>query len=202
MRELLMIVDYGEVNASVDGVFANTASHSYWSSALYVSDPSLAWGVDFHYGDDVHEGIDNTFYVRCVRGEALKMSHFKRMDNIVTDTTTHLQWQDNNSTQTLQKSFQDAVAYCEHLSLGESSDWRLPNITELLSLANKKTSPAVSPAFESTSSLWLYRSSTTDVSSGDFARAVWFKNGGDWIYPKSSLLYARCVRSSKWKISK
>ena len=67
-------------------------------------------------------------------------------EGIVTDTRTQLQWQkcrygqnlssSNTCTGTvLQLPFHEALAWCENLTSGNHSDWRLPSIRELTTLA-------------------------------------------------------------------
>jgi len=51
--------------------------------------------------------------------------------NIVTDRAAHFMWQDNEDADTIKKSWQGAIDYCETSSLGGYDDWRLPNINEL-----------------------------------------------------------------------
>ena len=228
IQELLTLINYGKANSSISNIFIdnnmdnntdnNTSNNisnnnkannknkaknnnnlSYWSSTIYKKDSSLAWGIDFKYGDDFHQNIKHKFNIRCVSGDKLIKSKFKRNNKskIVKDITLNLQWQDNNNSKTTEKTFQEAISHCENLSLGGYNNWRLPNIKELLSITDKDNESSINPIFKNTSLIWLYWSSTTDVSSNDFARAIWFRNGGDWIYPKSSLNFTRCVRNVK-----
>jgi hypothetical protein len=54
-------------------------------------------------------------------------------DNTVTDNLTGLMWaQDANATGT--ETWSNALTYCNDLDLGGHTDWRLPNVKELLSL--------------------------------------------------------------------
>ena len=61
----------------------------------------------------------------------------------ITDNLTTLMWaEDTNADGT--KNLTDAIAYCNALSLGGHSDWRLPNLKELLSLLDYgQTSPSL-----------------------------------------------------------
>ena len=59
--------------------------------------------------------------------------------NIVTDSATGLEWQDDAvGTKT---TWQDAIARCEALTLDAKSDWRLPNLNELTSIDLPIASP-------------------------------------------------------------
>jgi hypothetical protein len=98
---------------------------------------------------------------------------------IVTDNETGLQWQDNESAT---KTWQNAIDYCEALTLGDYNDWRLPNINELNSLVDdSKYSPSMSPVFESFAS-FNYWSSTTVANYSDNAWIVNVSYGHQYSY--------------------
>jgi len=114
--------------------------------------------------------------------------------NIVTDNNTGLQWQDDvNST----KTWVEAIEYCETLTLGSHTDWRLPNFNELYFLADRsKRNPAIDTIFQNVVSYYYWPSSTV-VGNEYRAWAVYFDYGyGDWNN-KSNSLYVRCVRGGQ-----
>ncbi len=140
IEELETSLDYGKYNPSVtENIFEHISSLDYWSSTAYANDTSHAWSVNFQSG--YFSTLDKLYgtYVRCVRGGQLETSNFSR-DNateVVTDSTTGLQWQDNEAAKTTMKEWQDAIDYCENdVTLGGHNDWRLPNSKELLSIAD------------------------------------------------------------------
>ena len=61
----------------------------------------------------------------------LVSAKYVRNGDIVTDTDTGLQWQDNLDVVQRTVSWYDAKKYCERLSLGGYDDWRLPTLREL-----------------------------------------------------------------------
>lgn len=118
-------------------------------------------------------------------------------NSIVTDSTTGLEWQDNNISGTM--NWQDAIDHCEGLSLGDHDDWRLPNINELISLVDdSKYNPSIDTnAFQNTSTQ-NYWSSSTDASSTERARTVSFEDGNQLHYLGKGLSYqVRCVRAGE-----
>ncbi len=113
-------------------------------------------------------------------------------DSTVTDKGTGLEWQNNNPDTT--HTWQDALAYCETLSLDDKTDWRMPNIRELKSLLDyNRYYPAVNPILLSHSS--SYWSATTVANeSQPSAWVVFFGNGDDIWKAKTESYHVRCVR--------
>jgi hypothetical protein len=137
-------------------------------------------------------GVEKKFFVLCVRGNsAYGVNHFvDNGDDTVSDQATGLVWQkaDNGKGQ----NWQDALAYCEDLSLAGKDDWRLPDAKSLQSLvdttrlASVPNSAAIDPLFSSTgikneageSDFPFYWSSTTHVDwNGKGASAVYVAFG-------------------------
>lgn len=123
---------------------------------------------------------------------------FTRKNGVVTDTSTLLEWQDSyvdNSNEVKGALFAPAISYCENLILNGYSDWRLPNIKELLSLVDDAYyAPAINPIFKNTYS-FAYISSTTTSSSGYNIWYVSFNKGQTFTDSKAyDSGYIRCVR--------
>ncbi len=122
-----------------------------------------------------------------------------RSEEIVTDSTTGLQWQDNEIVKTTTRTWQDAIDYCENtLALDGHNDWRFPNKKEMLSIVDRsRYSPSLDMGtFEHVFSGY-YWSSTTDVNDADNAWLVNFYYGGSNSYYKTYDGYVRCVRGGQ-----
>jgi len=128
---------------------------------------------------------------------AFLFADFSRSGGVVTDSATSLQWQDDysdNGGSIKTTSWTTAIDYCEALSLGGHTDWRLPNKNELLSIVDYGTyNPAISPIFQNTSSNF-YWSSTTNANYASDAWVVFFYTGYTGDSAKADTLYVRCVR--------
>ena len=123
---------------------------------------------------------------------------FSRSGGVVTDSATSLQWQDDysdNAGNIKTATWTAAIDYCEALSLGGHTDWRVPNKKELLSLVDYGTySPAIGSIFQNTSSNY-YWSSTTYAGDTSNVWVVKSNNGGMYNDNKTMMLYyVRCVR--------
>ncbi len=126
---------------------------------------------------------------------SLLYGDFIKSGNVVTNTHSQLQWQDDAIGSP--KTWREAIDYCETLILDGLSGWRLPNINELKSITNKETrSPAAVSAFTNlgTNQYW---SSTTYVASKEKAWLVNFADGKESGGPKSYHKYVICVRGGQ-----
>jgi len=103
------------------------------------------------------------------------------INNIVTDSFTNLQWQ-------------DAIDYCETLSLGGYSDWHLPSKNELLSITDINAyNPSISSVFQNTITSF-YWSSKAIASVATRAWRVHFRYGLNLWGNKDYGYNVRCVR--------
>jgi len=120
---------------------------------------------------------------------------FSRTGDIVTDTTTGLQWQDN---EVVARNWSGAIDYCETLSFDGHDDWRLPNIKELTSLVDdSKINPAIKHGVFQYADVGDDWSSTTNMDSNNSAWYVPFDRGYQRIGNKSDGYYVRCVRAGE-----
>lgn len=132
-------------------------------------------------------------------------AEFSRSDSgVVTDSVTGLQWQDNyrdNDNNITLASWEDAINYCENLSL-DGGKWRLPNIRELDSILDVGridtiATPLTSPVFQN-GTFNPYWSSTTSEHSHTAAWFIHFGTGNSSSdFSKASTFYVRCVRSKE-----
>ena len=226
-KELVSIVNYSisYPGPAIDTVyFPNTAASWYWSSTTGVDYTSYAWSVYFDHGGVNNLNKSSAGYVRAVRGEqsgALGYSVIRPFDTMgsglsddvstatggytdngdgtITDTSTGLTWQKASYSG---KTWEQALAYCEGLSLGGYTDWRLPTVKELQSLADySRYGPAINTTyFPDTAASWgasLYWSSTTGVYDTGDAWPVHFVNGGIRGTSKNDAGYVRAVRGGQ-----
>ncbi len=115
-------------------------------------------------------------------------------NKLVLDSGTGLEWQKNDES-TL-RTWQNALSYCEKLSLDDKNDWRLPNIRELKSLVDyNRYYPAVDPVIPCQSS--IYWSATTVANDAHpSAWTTFFGNGDDIWKGKTESYSVRCVRTA------
>ncbi len=122
----------------------------------------------------------------------------------VTDTVTNLMWQQCSdglsgagcaTGAAVTVTWENAITYCEALSLGGFTDWRLPNIKELKSIADTTTySPAINITYFPATVSSDYWSSTSYAPNTSNAWNVHFNYGVVYYYIKTDTYYVRCVR--------
>ncbi len=143
--ELLTLADRSKSSPAIDATLFRTIgdpgnTYQFWSSTMKSSTERRV--VNFTYGDESAVSSTSSYPIRCVRGSSVS-SLIQRDDanGIVIDYQSRLVWQDDSNPS--KKTWTDAITYCENLSLAGASDWRLPNINELLSVVDFQNSNAV-----------------------------------------------------------
>ena len=138
-----------------------------WSSTEYVSttmnSDETVFGVNFVDGRikgypkyKPASGNANSMYFRMVRGNTDygKNNFVDNNDGTISDLATGLMWQ--KADDGISRNWEQSLTYAEGLTLGNKSDWRLPNAKELQSIVDytrspkTSNSPAINPLFECT----------------------------------------------------
>lgn len=193
--ELISIIDYGTFSPAINtAYFPSTVSSPYWSSTTKAGGAMFA---DFvHFADGTAGDYDKSGtigYTRCVQGgSSATQSLTDNGNGTVTDSSTHLMWQQGESVAMI---WEDALTYCEGSTLAGYSDWRLPNHKELLSLVDEtSTNPSINTAMFPGVFPQYYWTSTTLTSYTFNVLNVSFVTGYAARYNKTTPFPARCVR--------
>ena len=196
--ELLGIVDYSVPYSGptiMSAYFPNTDATNFWSSTTddQFSLTNNAWSVDYSTGHTIlNSASDYSYYVRCVRGAISTRTLVDNGNGIVTDSRSRLMWQQGESEE---MTWGSALSYCEGLSLGGHTDWKLPNVKELESLMDDtRDIPTIDTTFFPGALSTKYWTSTTENTATTWARSVDFTWGYVQGSAKSSSDNVRCVR--------
>ncbi|HTZ18225.1 MAG TPA: DUF1566 domain-containing protein [Dissulfurispiraceae bacterium] len=213
-KELISIVDYSVWGPPINvKYFPNTIVGFYWTSTELASDPnkSNAWYTSFNYGSVYNTSKSGLYPVRCVRGDTTART-FTGNGDTVTDNRTGLVWQKcspgQNSTTcigtALRYNWDGALSYCNHLSLANQTDWRIPSAKEFESLTDETIfNPSIDTInFPNTNYGYYWWSSTTDASNQNYNYAWYAAFGGGAVVDggnKDPLgnLNVRCVRGGQ-----
>jgi hypothetical protein len=113
----------------------------------------------------------------------------------VSDSVTGLTWQQGDAHNSTSRNWEEALDYCECLTLAGKSDWRLPNVRELESIvAWDNYSPAIDTDYFPDCRSSSYWSGSTYAYYTDYAWIVHFYDGYAGYHLKANHYYVRCVR--------
>ncbi|MCB1191129.1 MAG: DUF1566 domain-containing protein [Leptospiraceae bacterium] len=214
-NELLMLVDSSKssipfvitVPTINETFFPATAPSGYRSSDSLSLFPNAGWQVYFRTGYEFVASKTDPLAVRCVSGSQHSIQH-TYTDNgngTVTDLTTALVWQkclnglSGNSCETgtiTTLNWNDAISYCNNLSLGGKTNWRLPNLNELLSIKehSKASVPLLNTTVFPASPSGYFWTSTTDPGTTTQAKIVsWDADTSASRVKATESRYMRCV---------
>lgn len=119
-------------------------------------------------------------------------------DGTITDIAQGIMWQRKDDG--VERSWQEAISYCDSLELAGNSDWTLPTESQLEALISTAYSPTIDPLFSVKPS--YYWSSTESRTSVNSARYVNFYYGNTYTYSKDNPYYALCVRTTAAALGK
>lgn len=187
--------------------FTTSAAEYWWTNAFQAGDNTKVWctnsggGIGNHpKSETISAGGTKKFHVRAVRDIAnpitIPYHYTDNGDGTITDNVTQLIWQKVPNAVAL--SWEQALSYAENLSLGNYSDWRLPNIKELQSLNDESiANPSVTTTFFNSIGVKNYWSSTTLKPNPSNPSSAWYWNTqfGITTYDlKTNMNYVICVR--------
>ena len=178
--------------------FPDTVASDYWSSTTYASSTDDAWCVDFDCGDVRRLPTVRTSYcyVRAVRGGQSNNNFVDNGDGTISDTSTGLMWQKATAPGTY--TWEQALTYCENLTLAGISDWRLPNRNELQSIVDySRYNPAIDTTFFPDTVASDYWSSTTTRDSTSLVRGTWISSYGFVDFYSIRTAYLFCSRGAR-----
>ncbi len=202
-KELWYLADRNRSFPAMNPIFKNVKNSSvdfYWTNqhVTLLGSETKYWGFRSDYGFNNWLNYEDVHYIRCVEGKSLYENlEFKRNDNLntVSDFLHNLMWQDNN--ETIQKSWSEAISYCENLEYAGYSNWRLPNIEELNSITDQQKTTGVftNNVFQYTQSYWYWSYTANSSNNTYWSWNLDFKNGrAFYLSQQTNIQEVRCVR--------
>lgn len=205
IKELVSISDITKSALIDTGLFPSISNVNYWS-ITEISSTNTMGSSSSNYISNQSKILTNK--IRCVSGISPQTQSF--MDNgngTVSDNLSGLVWQkcsaglgttlgDCSTGTFLQHTWSSAINYCENLDLGGQTDWRLPNIKELISLVDFSSSSltSINDIFTNTKINFYLSSTTATIVDSTRVWRVDFSYGRTDISSKTGKSYVRCVR--------
>jgi len=120
-------------------------------------------------------------------------------DDVVIDRATGLMWAADGNKAGCNNygilAWEAAIIYAEALTFAGFSDWRVPNIIELITILNYTSyNPAINETLFPNTHASKFSTSTTYISTTANSWSVSFLNGYIYHYPKTDELRLRCIR--------
>ncbi|MBW7954305.1 DUF1566 domain-containing protein [Candidatus Gracilibacteria bacterium] len=184
----------GSGNTLVDKIIENQANNK--SSKLPIIEEPIynKWGDGINFISP---------YLTAVATGSTRFSFEKGSKGptgVVKDLTTGLMWQSEGNAQGTM-NWDNAKSYCSSLTLGDYTDWRVPDLTELFSITNLETyGPALDTNYFNNNSNNRQRSSTTHSYNITSPRVVYFLNGSTESSTNDTLNRVMCVRGNSTKL--
>ena len=204
--EAYSILNHQNSNPSINtNFFTLTTAEYWWTSVFENNSTTKVWctnsggGIGNHpKAETISAGGIKRFHARAVRNTNTPTTitnHFSDNGDTITDNLTRLVWQKIPNTAAL--TWEQALTYAEALTIGSSSDWRLPNIKELQSINNElATNPSVFAPYFSNVGVHNYWSSTT-LPNQTSSAWYWNTQFGITTYDsKTNSNYVLCVRGN------
>lgn len=206
--ESFSILNHQHTNPAVDNtVFTTTGAEYWWSSDRQANDTNRIWvtnsggGIGNHLmTETISAGGTKKYHARAVRmittAGTVPAHYTDNGDGSITDHVTGLAWQKIPYADTL--TWEQALTYADSLTLAGKSDWRLPNIRELQSIADLTAiSPSVNTNYFSVSGNKKFWSSTTLPNQTTKAWYLDTHYGITTYDLKTSKDYVLCVRGNQ-----
>lgn len=183
--QLRSIVDHLAEGPYIYAAFTRvTESHIFWSrdDSISIDQPDWddRWALFAKRGLFTFEVRDQEFNAMCVRGRAPQVNapsgedrFTEEQPDLVLDRRSGLYWTSTRNTKisqfylwTRNVTFAEAEAYCEKLTFAGRSNWRLPNVQELITIMQPQFRHPMTSMPKMPSSMYPIWTSDSQIKTG------------------------------------
>ena len=196
-KELASTLDFRYSVPVCDTAFCPGHSSFFWVAESVPGDDTRAFLLYFYNADTRQFAKTSDGSAICVKGtpfdpSGVLTSDGDATDPVVTDSLTKLSW--SKVFPSTQKNFEEGLAYCEALDYASHTDWRVPNVNELMTLFSYSVTPQPAAAqFDYFPAMWLLTSTTYDFQK-NMSYAIYAGSGSVARRDKTSTTGIICVR--------
>lgn len=116
-------------------------------------------------------------------------------NDTITDFATGLMWQQSDAHNNSTRTHDQAIAYCNDLSLTGNGNWRVPEVKELSTIVDyRRFSPSIESAYFPETISEFYWSASSYANDNSLAWLINFNGGLVTTDNKTNAYYVRCVR--------
>ena len=151
----------------------------------------LPWGWSGWWTHDSYHDIGST-----AAWDSTRFTGTKWTNNVITDTRTWLMWESVPSSWSTTMTWEAAKTHCANIDKWWFSDWRLPNIRELISIVDYSRTDGSNYWYNSKFTLeaFNYWSSTTIAADTFLARTLGFSTANTSNLVKTNSYRVICTR--------
>lgn len=169
-------------------IAADISTHTFTNCNLPDSGQTASYTATFGEDNDYRPGAAQPGYT---------IYNPVGVSSVTADNRTGLMWVTNPIDAGINGTYnwENAITICESLNYAGYTDWRVPNIRELVSIADySRQSPAINTTYFLNAQNGYHWSSTTYVPATANTWGVAFSDGVMTTAAKTGVGYLRCVR--------
>jgi len=203
IKELQTLAKYDIAHPTIDKELVETllsddSRANVWGYEYRVDTKESAYYMNFAIGIIENQINSSRYHILCVSGyDKTEGKYIEHKEGYKEDISRKLMWEDT-SDNSVYLVYSSAVNHCKELSLGGYTDWRLPNINELVTITDFAKSTNINPIFDHLPKYGLGVWSSTPYSQNlDKVYTAIEPNSNMKYNYKTDKKYFRCVRTVK-----
>jgi len=204
IKELATLIKYDSLNPAIDSELENAilsgdTKANVWAYEYRLDSEEYAYYVDFGAGKLANQTNSMNYHIVCVTGsDETDQAKFEDKGSYILDSGHKLMWEDT-SANTQAADYNETINHCEELTLGGYDDWRVPNISELITITDFTRSNNLRAEFDNAqrSGGGVWSSTPYAVDPENFVYTALETYGNTRNRDITNDKYVRCVRASE-----
>ena len=201
-KELATLIKYDTLYPAIDDelkdvLLAGDTRANVWAYEYRYDSQEYAYFANFSSGKIENQINSMQYHIVCVSGvDSTATAKYQERGSYLEDSSHKLMWEDTSDNRVL-LSYEAAIKHCESLTLGGYDDWRLPNMSELMTITDYTKSSNLDPAFTYAQRAGVWASTPYAVTPADYAYTALEAYGNVKSRDVTRSQCFRCVRTVK-----